>query len=230
MPGLVFRKIPVTAEIGLGLLESSALKKHKPRNKPLLDIFLLGIDINRKIEEVRGNNGRATRSLKHIETLANQNIRLLDRLLRVCNNIVGQMGIDRSLNLVGTCFDGGQKMYKAAKIVALWKTLALHQPSLLKNGVRIQKAIGCNQLNPGVIRPASQNGLQYAGKRTLAHSNAACYRNDKRRSNDRSPEKRISHKTEILCRLHMQVEEARQRLMYFYHLSQRKAFIPAAKR
>src|SRR5262245_26927235 len=77
--GMIVRKRDVAMEIGGRVAERRTAQAHEARDVPVLDHRRVGIDVDRKIEEVGDErNGfaadRKTRRLQDIEALDDQNV------------------------------------------------------------------------------------------------------------------------------------------------------------
>lgn len=59
-------------------------------------------------------------------------------------------------------------------IVGLGKAFLFHQSPFLQYFIGMQEPVGGDQLDPAMLRPTTEQRLQYAGRRALADRDAAC--------------------------------------------------------
>ena len=89
----------------------------------------------------------------------------------------------------------------------------------LELGIRQQEPIGRHQVHVRVLRPAREQGLQHAGHGALAYGDAACETDDERHLAVIAAEEARAHPVQLLCRPHMQVEQARKGQIDLLHLT-----------
>ncbi len=87
-------------EEGLRIAEGGFAQPHEALDVPAVDQLLVGIDIDREVEEV-GDEGhelavlRQLARLQHVEPLEDQDVRPVDRHELAGQHVVGEVRIDR---------------------------------------------------------------------------------------------------------------------------------------
>ncbi|MGY3287411.1 hypothetical protein ACVWWR_003146 [Bradyrhizobium sp. LM3.2] len=102
--------------------------------------------------------------MQHVDALDDQDVGLVDLGPLVRHDVVSQMRIDRRAHMAAAGLDVGEKAEQQRQVVALRKTLLLHDALPLQHGVGIQKSVGGDQLDLGTRRPARQQRLKHAGR------------------------------------------------------------------
>ncbi|MEY4361526.1 MAG: hypothetical protein RL391_832, partial [Actinomycetota bacterium] len=62
-----------------------------------------------------------------------------------------------------------QELEKRAGVVTLGKALAVHDAAFVENPIRVEEAVGRDEIDLGVVGPTSKERLEDAGKGALAH-------------------------------------------------------------
>src|SRR6185295_16651907 len=168
----------VVVEVRGGIGERRRPQAEEPVDVPLLDVLDAGVDVHGEIEQVR-HHQRRTR-LQHVEALKNKNVGMFDDLLFARNDVVEQMRVNRCADLVGARLDGRHEPHQRAPVVALRETFAVHQVSTRQLGVRVQEAVGGDQVDLRVVPESRQKRLQHTGGGGLAHGDASCDADDER--------------------------------------------------
>ena len=213
-------------KVGRRILEDRALQLEKAGDVPLLDVRLAGIDIEREVEEIRHDDrrwsGRLERGgLQDVESFEDQDVGAGDRDRFARHDVVALMRIDRRAHLRLASLDIGQKLDHPPAVVALGKTLALHQAAFDQRGVGIQKAVGGHQGDRGMVGPAGQQRLQRSRKGALADCDAAGNADHIGASSDRPSQELVLDARQRARRSEMQVEQARQWQVNLRHIIER---------
>ena len=106
-----------------------------------------------------------------LETLKEMTGADLDLLVR--DDVVDQMRIDRRTHGVSAGLDVGQEAQQPRQIVALRKTLFLHQAFAREHRIGIEEAVGGEEIDLGDVRPAGQQRLQNTRGGRLADGDGA---------------------------------------------------------
>ena len=224
---LFFRQLRIAMEIGGRVLERGAAQAQEALDIPAPDRFLVGIEIDREIEEV-GDEGlrfvsiRRLPRLQDVQPFDNENIRPVDRNRFALKNIVGEVRIDRRLYLGRARLHIGEEAEQALDVEALGETLALHQPALFEHLVRIEEAVGRDEIDFRMVRPAREQRAQNARHGGLPHRDRA------RDADDighlvGTAEKVGGDAVKFLHLADIEIEEPRQRQEDFRHLVERDA-------
>ena len=112
-----------------------------------------------------------------------------------------------ALDLRCAALDVAQERQQALGVVALGEALALHQPARLEHLVRVQEAVGGDQVDLRVVGPAGEQRLQDAGERALADGDAAGDADDVGHPRCDRAEERRRHPGEVLGRVDVEVEQ-----------------------
>ena len=113
------------------IFECRIAQSQKSLGEPFIQIGLIGIDIDGKIQKVRGKYyGIAPRRhlarLQNIQSLNNQNIRLIYYDILVRHHVIDQMGIGGHCDIASARFDVAKKIHKTSPVIALREALAHH--------------------------------------------------------------------------------------------------------
>src|SRR3546814_1598918 len=73
-------------------------------------------------------------------------------------------------------------------VVGLGEALAVEDPALEELRVGIEEAVGRDEGDVGVLRPAGQHLLEHPGRRRLADRHRSCEADDERRSEEHTSE------------------------------------------
>ena len=140
-----------------------------------------------------------------------EDVRLADDRLLVLEHVVDDVAVHRGAHLDGPALDVAQERQQAAGVVALREPLAGHQAALLEDGVGVEEAVGGDEVDVRMVRPARQQRLQDAGERALADGDAAGHADHVGHPWRHRPEERRRHTGQVLRRADPQVEQAGQR-------------------
>ncbi len=104
-------------------------------------------------------------------TLIPSRMRISGRSTRIdssWHDVVGEVRIDRRGDVVQARLDRRQEAEQRLSVVAFGKALAVHDPLPDQLRVRMQEAVGRDELNLGRVRPARQQGLKHPRRRRLS--------------------------------------------------------------
>ncbi len=128
------------------------------------------------------------------------------------------MRIDRRPHRASSGFDVAQERQQPRPIVALRKSLLLHQPFALQHRFRIEKAIGCHQIDFGPRRPSCEQRLQDARGGRLTHRSRAGDTDDVRHFAVADAEKLALRVIKPLRGIDIDRQQARERQIDFLDL------------
>ena len=177
----------VLGEVGVRVPERRLAQPQEALDVPVADVAGAGVDVHAEVEEVaQGQAGAAVvadpRGLEHVEALDDHDVRPLDDDLLVRDHVVGEVGVDRRLDLVLAGLDVDDEAQQGAAVVGLREALALQQPAALELGVRVEEAVGGHQRDVGVLGPVREHLLEHAGGRRLADRHRAGQPDHERRA------------------------------------------------
>ena len=154
-------------------------------------------------------------------------------LLVAGHDVVEQMRVHRRGHLVRARLHRRDESHQPAAVVALWKTLAVHQVSSLQLGVRVEEAVGGDEVDAGVVLPAGQQRLQHAGGGGLADRDAARDADDERHRAVgvllRLAEELGGRGEQSLARRDLQVDQPGERQVDLFDLQQVQLLAETAK-
>jgi hypothetical protein len=119
---------------------------------------------------------------------------------------------------------------QAAHVVALREALAAHQPTRFEGRVGEQEAVGGDEVDARVMRPAHQQRLQHARDRALPHRDAAREPDDVRDARVQVPEERLRRREQLSARVDAQAQQPAQRQVRSLHLVERDRLVAATQR
>ena len=203
-------------EIAAGVAKRRFAQSHETGDIPFFQKRLVGVQKDRKIEEIRHEGdhlvfARKTVGQEHIETFDNQDVRSVHGYGLARHHVVDEMRIDRGDHIALARLDVRQEANERAAIVAFGKALALHQALANESGVGVQKAVGGDEFDFGRIGPSRQQRLENAGGRRLAHRHRACNADDIGHLAVVGAEKALRRLEQALRRGDIKGEQARQR-------------------
>jgi hypothetical protein len=173
----------ITMKIRFWIAECGSAQSEEAIHVPGFQDLLVGVKIDRKIEEIRDEGNRLAilrqaTGLEHVQPFDDKYVRPvhLDRLIR--HDVIEQVRVDRCSCRTPTSLDVGKEAQQRRQIITFRETLLFHQAFAFENGVRIKKAICCDQIDRGHIRPARQQGLQDTRRGRLANRDGACDADD----------------------------------------------------
>src|SRR6476659_5258617 len=124
----------------------------------------------------------------------------------------------------------GEKQQQCWKVVALWKALAIHQAFALEDFVSQQEAVGRDEIDLGVVRPARKQALQDARRRALADRDAARHSDDVGNLGPLDMQELLGGAEQLLGCRDIEIEKARDRQIDRYHLVEIDAIVETAQR
>ena len=127
------------------------------------------------------------------------------------DDVVAGVRVDGRPDFLDAALDLRQELHEPAHVVALRKALALHQPAGLRGPRSEQEAVGGDQIDPRVVRPARQERLQQPRGRALPDRDAAGDADDVWRPGLRGAKELRGRRVQLLRRRDVQVQQARQR-------------------
>ena len=139
------------------------------------------------------------------------------------------MRIDRCCDLAPARFDVGEKKEECREIVAFGKTLAIHETFAFEDLIRQEEAVGGDQIDLGMVRPANKQPLKDARGGALANRNAAGHADDIGDPGPLDMEKFLGGAEQLLGGRHIEVQEPRDRQIDRHDLVEIDAIIEAAK-
>gem|GEM_PF-6916316 len=143
------------------IVEGGVPQHHETLQEPAFDIGLVGIHVDREIEEIAHRGARAAvrvhaGRLQHVEALDYQDVGALYHRPLVRDDVVDDVAVDggRHPGLPG--FHVDHELQQRPAVVGLGKTLAVHQAPFLQLRRRQQETVGGDQVNLRVPRGAPQ--------------------------------------------------------------------------
>jgi len=118
--------------------------------------------------------------VEHAKALEDQDVGLADHLVPVGQDVVGQVGIDRRPDGRAARLHVPQEPDQAPEVVALREAFPLHQPAGVQDPVGEEEAVGRDQVDPRMVRPAGQKHLKEPREGALADRHAAGHADDVR--------------------------------------------------
>ncbi len=88
-------------------------------------------------------------------------------------DVVGQMGIDRGLDLGFAGLDVGHELQQPSPVIALGEPFAVHEIAFHQHRVRIQESVGGDEIDFRMVGPTTEQRLQHASSRGLADGDRA---------------------------------------------------------
>ena len=135
--------------------------------------------------------------------------RLIPRVSSL-EHVVGEMGVDRDLEVLGSSLGPGDEFEEGSAVVALGEALSVHQPSLLQHRVGIEEPVGGHQLDPRVLGPSGEELLENAGDRRLPHRHRTGDPDHEGPGPRWGTEERVGDGRQLMAALDVQVEETGQ--------------------
>ena len=136
-------------------------KRQEPLDVPLADMSHIGVDEDREVEVV-GDECPGISGLQDVEPLHDQDVRTHQDPHLVGHDVIGDVGIDRCLEMVLAGLGPGHEVEEPTSVEALGEAFALHEALLLEDSIREEKAIRGHQFDPGMMRPPGQQLLENA--------------------------------------------------------------------
>ena len=148
------------------ILECSLSEPHEALDIPLPQQFLVRIEIDGEVKEIRHESDGSTifcqaAWLQDIQPLKNQDVWSVNGDAFARKHVIRQVRVNRGFDIALSGFDCGEKPYNGRRVVAFGKSLTLHQAQSAQLGIWQQKTVGCNQLNLGCVGPARQQRLEH---------------------------------------------------------------------
>ena len=196
-------------EIGIGLCEGGIAKRDEPFDVPPSYGFRVGVHEDREIEVV-ADKGADTPSLKDVETLEDQDVGPVDPPGLALEHVVGEVGVDRDLEVVGSSLGPGDEFEESSAVVALGEAFSVHQPSLLQHRVGIEETVGGHQLDTRVLRPSGEELLENSGDRRLPHRHRTGDPDQEGSGPRRGTEECVGDGRQLMAALDVKVEETRE--------------------
>ena len=170
---LLIRHLGKAMEVRARIAERRALQQQEALHVPLPDVLFGGVHVDRKINQVAGKNLRRLRParqmhLQQVQPLQNQNLRppYLQKL--VGNNVIAVVRIHRNLQLLLALPQRDHKVQHPAQVVALRKTLPLHQPALF------QHLVGIAEIHPSSPAPPTDDPTSATALRPAPAQTCSC--------------------------------------------------------
>ncbi len=144
-----------------------------------------------------------------------------------------QMRIHRCAHVVRPRLHRRDEPHQRASVVALRKTLAVHQVSTTQLGVGVEEPVGGDQVDARVVIPAGQQCLQHTGRGRLTDRHAAGDADDERHRPVgillRLAEELGGRREQPLAGRDLQMDEPRQRQVDLFDLEQVDLLAEAAQ-
>ena len=210
-------------EVRAGLVEGHVAELDDPVQVPAHDVRLVGVDVDRQVEEVRDRQRLARPRpgrLEDVEPFEDEDVGAVDLDVRVGDDVVGDVVVDGRAYAVPAPLDRPEEVDEGVAVVGLGESLALHEPAPLQLRVRIEEPVGRHQLHPRRRGPATQELAQKAGRRRLADRHRPGDADDEGGAALLQPEERrcLGVQSPDLGRVHLQ--ERRQRTVDGVRLAQ----------
>ena len=206
----------IAAEIALRIAEGGFAQAHEAFKIPLLQHVLLGVDEHREVEIVGdiGNGlavARRPAGLQHGEAFDDQDVGPVDGDAAAGHDVIDEVRVDRRLDVPLAGLDVGEEVQQRLGVVALRKTLLLHQVFAFERGVREQEAVGGDEIDLRRVRPARQQRLQHARGGRLADRDRAGDADDEGDLDVGRAEEGLAGACELLLGRDVEGQEARDR-------------------
>ena len=133
-------------------------------------------------------------------------------------NIVLNVRIKRCRHTTNAGFHIAEEAQQLIGIESLGETLAAHQSAFFQFGIGIKKAVGRQQINARMIRPARKKRFQDTCRRTFADRHRSGDTNNKRHLAVLAAEELQRNGMQLLLRRDIEIEEARQRQINLFDL------------
>ena len=154
-------------------------------------------------------------------------------LLLAGHDVVEQMRVHRRAHLIGARLHRRDESHQPATVVALRETLAVHQVSSQQLGIRVEEAVGGDQVDAGMVLPARQQRLQHAGGGRLADGHAARHADHERHRPVgvllRLAEELGGRGEQSLARGHLEMDQPGQRQVDLFDLQEVQLLTEAAQ-
>ena len=145
--------------------------------------------------------------MKNIEALEDQDVGLTDRCCLTVDDVVDDVTVDGCFDDRLSTLEVAKKLQQSSSVVTLGKALAIHDPALVKDAVRLEETVSRDQIDFRVIRPASEQSLKNSSKRALADGHASCNTDHVRHLGGKSAEKCRTDLVQVLCRRNVEIQE-----------------------
>lgn len=211
--GLIPAEMCIVSKETVRFLENRFAQTEKPLDVPTLDVVLVSVDVDGKVEVVRNELGVLTSwdaNLKNVQTLEDQDVRLAHCRGLSVDDVIDHMAVDGSFDNRLTALQVAEEFQESPGVVALGETLAVHDSAILENSVRVEESIGRDQIDLGMIRPAGKEGLKNSRERALADSDTSCNSDDVRHLWRHCSEECRTHLVKILRGRNVEIQQASQ--------------------
>ena len=225
--GLVVAQVGEAVEVAAGVLEDRSAEREEALHVPLLDVALLGVDVDGEVEVVADELAGLVADLQHVQALEDHDVGLADHVLLAGHDVVHDVAVDRSPHLGLAALHRGQEVEQAPGVVALGEALAVHEAAVLEHPVRVEEPVGGDEVDLRVVGPAREQRLQDAGEGALAHGDAAGHADDVGHLRRQRAEEGRRHLLEVLLGRHVEVQQAREREVDLGDLVERHPVVDA---
>ena len=209
------------------VLEDRVAEGEEALDVPLLDVVFFGVDVDREVEVVADELGRLVADLQDVETLEDHDVRLADHVLLARDDVVDDVAVDGRPDLGLAALHPREERQQPARVVALGEALAVHDAAVPEHGVRVEEAVGGDEVDLRVVGPPLEEGLEDAGERALADGDAAGDADHVRHLGRERAEERRRHLLEVLGGGDVEVQQAGEREVDVGHLVERHLLVEA---
>ena len=212
------------------IAERAGLQRHEPVHEPSGDVFDVGIDVDREVEQVADRDvvRRRWRS-EDVQPLHDHDVGAADRHVRVGDDVVAHVRIERCVGFGSPRLHGAEKLHHRAAVVRLREAFASHQASAVELGVRVEESVGGDQFDARGGGPPAHQFAEESRDRGLAHRHGTCDRDDEGRRRVGLAEERIGRGTEPLGRAGVQREQPAERQIDLTNLGHVEAIAEPAQ-
>ncbi len=150
--GLVGGHLGEAVKKALRVGEGSFAQRAEADHEPVAEVRLVGVDIDREIDEVRGEEQRPAAAaelagLQNVQSLDDQDVGTIDRDELARNDIVDEVRIDRHLDVGLAGLDVGEERDQRGAVIAFGKAFAVGEAAFVELGIGQQKPVGRHEVD-----------------------------------------------------------------------------------
>ena len=163
---------------------------------------------------------RVDRRLQHVQALDDEDVGATHDDLRVRDDVVAEMRIERRTHLCRPAFHLTHEPQQCPPIVGLGESFALHQSASLQLAIGVEKAVGGDELDSRGVVPAGQKFAQEPRGGRLSHRDRACDSDHKGGALSTLSEKIARRPVQTFRPNRVEVDQATEREVDVAHLAE----------
>ncbi len=216
-------------KVGVGVHEHGLAQCEEAVDIPRLNRVRVGVNVEGEVEVVRDHSRfGSVASLEHVQALDDQNVWPVNDDFLVIDDVVGKVGVDRSVHRTLPGLYVLQEREQRGGVVALGETLAGHQVAPFQLRIGMEETVRRDQRDVGMFGPTCEKRLEESGGGALPDRHAATDTDDVGERTWSCSKKGMGHRRQRTSSHDVQIDQPAQGQIDLFNFVEVEPFVYAA--